>query len=38
MEAGRRGDATEMKNPDDVRLDCAAIAFWILHFAALRSE
>jgi hypothetical protein len=35
MEAGRRGDATEMKNPENLRRAVATITLWILRF---RSE
>ena len=33
MGIGRDGEGTEMKNPDDVHLGCAAITFWILRYA-----
>ena len=37
-EAGRLGDATEMKNLGEIRMVGDASTLWILHSAARRSE
>ncbi|MHB1937650.1 MAG: hypothetical protein ACYCOR_13820 [Acidobacteriaceae bacterium] len=38
MEVGRLGDATGVKNPDNVRLVRAAITLWILVAAATHCD